>query len=61
MLNLKIYTKKSYCAYKTLGYSSYVSLHRVVILMYDFILRNTTEWLFPNLYYGQHESAPLMM
>ena len=53
--NVKSYnTKMSHCANKTIAYSFHVPLHWGAILMHGCVLRNITEWLFLNLYYGEY-------
>ena len=54
-------SEKSHCAEKIIAYSLYVPLHLSVILTCDCILRNTTEWLFLNLYYGEYELFPQIL
>lgn len=45
-------TTKSQCAYETTAYILYVTLHWFEILTHHCVLRNTTEYLFLNFYYG---------
>ena len=54
-------TYKSHCVYKEIVYSLNVPLHWGAILTHASILRNTTEWLFLNLYYRKYELAPLLL
>ena len=53
--------KKSFCAHKTVACSLYVLLYRGAVLNRHCILRNTTECLFLNLYYGQCELVLLIL